>query len=1442
MVDKIIQFSITNKLFVGITILFLIIAGIYSLTQVPVDAVPDITNNQVQVVTIAPSLAPQEVEKFITYPVEIAMANILKVIEIRSISRFGLSVVTVVFEDNVPVLDARQLVNEQIQLVAQELPEAYGTPELMPVTTGLGEIYQYTLEVAPGYQEIYSPMELRTIQDWIVKRQLSGIPGIVEISSFGGFLKQYEVAVNPQKLLSHRVSFEEVYTALEKNNQNTGGSYIEKQNNAYYVRADGILKSLEDIENIVVRADLQKPLLIKDIANVGFGHAKRFGAMTKNGKGEAVGGITLMLKGANSSAVTKRVEQRVEEVQKMLPEGVYIKPYLDRALLVDKTIGTVTKNLLEGGLIVIFVLILLLGNYRAGLIVASVIPLSLLFAFIMMHIFGVSANLMSLGAIDFGIVVDGAVIIVEGIVFYIYSNYRGQTLSQDKMDEIVYKSTAGIYKSAAFGVIIIIIVFFPILSLVGIEGKTFRPMAQTVIFTIVGALLLSITYVPMITTLVLKKKIVHKKNLSDKVMDFLKSTYKPVLDLSLRYKYTVLSITAVAFLLTVLAFSRMGGEFLPTLEEGDLAMQMTLPPGSSLDESIEISTRAEKVLLENFPEVEQVVSKIGTAEVPTDPMAIEDADIMIILKEKGEWVSAANREDLIKKMKNQLQVITGASFDFTQPIQLRFNELMTGAKSDIAIKIFGEDMDVLFRNATRAAALIEKIPGAADVKVEQTAGLPQLVISYKRNNLARHGISIDELNGIVRAAWAGEVAGYVFEGERKFDLVLRMDENNRKEVNLSKIFIKNSWGEQIPFSELAEVNYLEGPAQISRDDTRRRIIVGVNVRNQDVETLVNDIRQVLESELSLPPNYYITYGGQFKNLEHAKKRLGYAIPAALALIMLLLFFTFHSIKYALLIFTAVPLASIGGVAALLIRSMPFSISAGVGFIALFGVAVLNGIVLITYYNQLEKKGLSIHARVRRGALQRLRPVMMTALVASLGFLPMALSTTAGAEVQKPLATVVIGGLVTSTLLTMLILPILYVIFNSPLQIGRFTFHKSLRIILPFLLLITFTGKAQQTVDDEKVILSLDQAVNMALQNHPEVKNANLDVQLAKALKSGAIDLPATSATYTRGQINSALVDQHLEISQEFGSLPQYFLNRKTMETGIEMAENLRKQITKQVTAEVKKSWYNWIFLANCLQLVQQQDSLYAEFLRIAALRHKLGATSLLELTLAETKVATSKNVLVQYKNNLHVAENMLKTLLLFEGELIIPELETSLYAIAASPGEERFPGGLHMNYYLLKTQRLETAIKAERAGFFPSFSAGYFNQEIDQVPGFEGWMVGISVPVWFFPIKAKVQHARIKKNKAVNEYVYYENAIQNEIQNLILQLDNQYNQILHYQQNMLRQADVLVRSAGSQLANESIDYLTYMESISAAIEIQMSYLEVVNGYNQTAIQLEQYIE
>lgn len=1027
MIKAIIEFSVRNKLIILLLVAGLIGAGFFTLSRLPIDAVPDITNNQVQIVTVSGSLAPQEVEQFITYPVEIAVANIPDVTEIRSISRFGLSVVTVVFEPGVPILQARQYVKEQLGMAEQEIPPGLGTPELMPITTGLGEIYQYVLRVKPGYEDQYSPMELRTIQDWIVKRQMAGTKGIIEISSFGGYLKQYEVALNPVTLQGYDIAISEVFDALARNNQNSGGSYIEKNTNAYYIRTEGMVQSFEDIEQIVVATRNGTPVLIRDVGEVQLGSPKRFGAMTMDGKGEAVGGITLMFKGANSSEAIANVHDRVEQVRESLPEGIELYPYLDRSVLVGKTINTVKNNLLEGGLIVVFVLVLLLGNLRAGLIVASVIPLAMLFALILMSYFGLSANLMSLGAIDFGIVVDGAVIIVEGVLHGLFTYHVGKKLTQAQMDNIIIDESAKLFRSAVFGVFIILTVFIPIMTLTGIEGKMFRPMAMTFSFAVLGALLLSLTYVPMMTAWVMPKTISDKPTFADRIVDFLRKLYRPALESALRLPQLVLGATLAVLIGSVLLFRTLGAEFLPTLEEGDLAMQMAIQPGSSLQESVKTATKAEKIILDHFPEVEHVVSKIGTAEVPTDPMAIEDADIMIILKPRGEWVSATDREGLVNAMKEKLDVIAGASFEFTQPIQLRFNELLTGAKTDIAVKIFGENTTVLKQQADLAADIIKGIPGAGDVKVEQTEGLPQLMVEFNRPKIAEYGLDIEQLNTLVRTAFAGETAGVVFENERKFDLVVRLDQESRQELDLQQLFVHLPDSRSLPMSEVAKVHYTEGPMQISREGTRRRINIGVNVRDRDVASLVADIEAQLKSGLDLPAGYYIQYGGQFENLEAAKARLGVAVPVALALIFVLLFFTFGKLKYALMIFTAVPTAAVGGILGLWARGMPFSISAGVGFIALFGVAVLNGIVLISHFNRLryEEGYTDIRKVVIDGGLARMRPVVMTATVAALGFLPMALSTSNGAEVQKPLATVVIGGLITATLLTLLVLPVLY---------------------------------------------------------------------------------------------------------------------------------------------------------------------------------------------------------------------------------------------------------------------------------------------------------------------------------------------------------------------------------------------------------------------------------
>lgn len=1033
MLDQIINYSIKNKLIIGLLTGALIIWGGYSLTQLPIDAVPDITNNQVQVITVAPSQSALDIERLVTFPVEQAMATIPDIEEIRSFSRFGLSVVTIVFHDNVDVYWARQQVSERLIAASRQIPDGVAEPELAPLTTGLGEIYQYIIKPKKGYEDKYDAMELRSIQDWIVRRQLLGIPGVADVASFGGYLKQYEIAIDPDKIRSYNLGIAEIFSALEKNNQNTGGAYIDRKPNAWFIRSEGLIESIDDLGKIVVgNTTSGVPILIRDVAEVRFGHANRFGAMTYNDQGEVVGAVTMMLKGENSNAVVNRVKERMKQIEKTLPEGLEIDPFLDRSQLVGRAIGTVEKNLIEGALIVIAVLILFLGNLRAGLIVASVIPLAMLFAVSLMHVFGVSGNLMSLGAIDFGLIVDGAVIIVEATMHHLGLRRISQRLTQQEMDLEVYQSASKIRTSAAFGEIIILIVYLPILALVGVEGKMFKPMAQTVSFAILGAFILSLTYVPMMSALFLSKNPVHKRNLSDRMMDFFHRKYTPVLKIALDHKGIVVVSSIILLAISLFIFTRMGGEFLPTLEEGDFAVETRVLTGSSLSYTIDAATKGAEVILREFPdEVKEVVAKIGSSEIPTDPMPIEACDLMIILNPKEEWKKADDREELAEKMGEALEVIPGVTFGFQQPIQMRFNELMTGVRQDVAVKIYGEDLDVLTDLSQQVGKIVSSTDGSRDLYVEEVTGLPQIVININRDEVAKYGLNVESINQTVNTAFAGQSAGIIYEGERRFDLVVRLSSQNRQSIeDVRNLFVTSPSGEQIPLKQLAEVDFLVGPNQIQREDAKRRIIVGFNVRGRDVASIIEEIQGKIDAQVDFPPGYYPTYGGQFENLEKAQKRLSVAVPAALLLIFILLFFTFHSVKHALLIFTAIPMAAIGGVFALLIRGMPFSISAGVGFIALFGVAVLNGIVLIAEFNRLKKEGISdINAVILEGTKIRLRPVLMTAAVASLGFLPMALATTAGAEVQKPLATVVIGGLISSTVLTLMVLPCLYVYFE-----------------------------------------------------------------------------------------------------------------------------------------------------------------------------------------------------------------------------------------------------------------------------------------------------------------------------------------------------------------------------------------------------------------------------
>ena len=1061
MFQKLITYSIRHKLVIGVLSIALAIWGVWSLVHLPFDSTPDITDNQVQVITQAPSLGAQEVEQYVTTPVEMALANIPRIQERRSISRSGLSVITLVFDDAADIYWARSQVRQVVEQLEKELPKNTET-EMGPIATGLGEIYHYTIRAKEGYEHQYSLTQLRTMQDWIVRKQLSGTPGVAEVSGWGGYVKQYEVAINTDQLNASGISVSEVFEALQRNNANTGGSYIEQNSNQYYIRGIGVVKNLEDVANITVKTVDGTPVKVGDVAKVQLGHATRFGAVTRNGEGEVVAGIAIMLKGENFQEVIKNVKERINQIQKSLPEGVVIEPFIDRTNLVDRVEGTIARNLIEGGLIVIFVLVIFLGNWRAGLVVASVIPLSMLFAFGMMKTFGIDGNLMSLGAIDFGMIVDSAVIIVEAVVTHINTGHFSQpevraaylaqcqnggaatpfALTQKQMDEEVHFSASRIRQSAAFGEIIIMIVYIPLMTLVGIEGKMFRPMALTVFFAILGAFILSLTYVPMASSLMLSRKVHTRKTFSDRVIEKLQAWYRPVLIWVLARNKDVITGAVALFCVSIVGFKYLGGEFIPSLEEGDFAVEMSMSQGTSLSQMVESCTKAEKLLKKEYPEIKQVVSRIGSAEIPTDPMPVERADIMIALKPKAEWISAKTTPELMEKMEETLSAIPGLEAEISQPIQMRNNELLTGIKQDVAIKIFGDDLDVLTQQAGKVKKMIEDVPGVSGIFVEEVAGLPQIQVKYNHEKMAAYGVSVDDISEILETTFAGAVVGSLYEGDKKFDIVLRMDPSQRNVETLEQLSIPLKDGTNIPLSQLADIDYSPAPAQVSHEDGARRIYVGFNVKGRDVQSTVEDIQEILDEKLKLPDGYYYNYGGEFENLQSATNRLMVVIPIALVIILLLLYATVKNVRESLFVFSAIPLAAIGGVWALWLRGMPFSISAGVGFIALFGVAVLNGIVLIGQMNQMQREektadklsatsGVTelIHHRIIESCMVRLRPVLMTALVASMGFLPMALSQGDGAEVQRPLATVVIGGLITSTLLTLLVLPAIYKTFT-----------------------------------------------------------------------------------------------------------------------------------------------------------------------------------------------------------------------------------------------------------------------------------------------------------------------------------------------------------------------------------------------------------------------------
>ncbi len=1455
MLNRIIEFSINNKFKVSLLVLALIVFGVYSLTKLPIDAQPDITNNQVQIITVSPALGANDIERFVSVPIELATRNIPGIIEQRSFSRFGLNIVTIVFDDNTDVYWARQQVSEKLTEVKEQIPAGMGMPSLAPVTTGLGEIYQYIIKPKKGYEDKYSLTDLRTIQDWVIRKQLIGTEGVAEVSSFGGNLKQYEVQVDPARLKSMNVTVAEVYDAVAKNNQNAGGAYIEKGPTALFIRTEGLVNNTADIENTVVKQlPDAMPVLVRDVAIVRIGKAVRYGAMTYNEEGEVAGAVVMMLKGANSNAVIRNIKERIKKIEKTLPEGVEIVAFLDRTKMVNNAIDTVKTNLLEGALIVIFVLVLFLGNLRAGFVVASVIPLSMLFAFIMMNLFGVSGNLMSLGALDFGLLVDGAVIIVEAVMHRLkLSAIPGQRtiISQQEMNLKVEASSKKMMNSAVFGQIIILIVYLPILALQGIEGKMFKPMAQTVSFALIGAFILSVTYVPMMTSLLLSRKISGKDNFADKMIALLYKWYKPVLTWTLKIPKLIVAVSIVVFAASIYLLTTLGGEFIPQLEEGDFAVSAVALTGSSLDNTTAMVQKASGVLKRKFPEVNMVVGKVGSSEVPTDPMAMEAADLMVILKDKKEWTSAKTFPELAEKMSEELKNVPGLSVGFQFPVQMRFNELMTGSRQDVVCKIFGENLDTLSAYADRIGKLIRTIHGAKDLYVETVSGVQQVVIRYNRQALANYGVTIEDVNKSVSTAYAGSVAGVVFEEDKRFDLVLKMDNSLRKDAaNISNLQINTAGGMQIPLNLVADISVEDGPYQIQREDAQRRITVGFNVRGRDVESVVKELQDKSTDKIKLPVGYSITFGGQYENLNHASQRLAIALPVALALIFLMLFFAFKKIKYCLLIFTAIPLSTVGGILALWIRGMPFSISAGVGFIALFGVAVLNGIVLVSEVNRLKNSyndftESNILKAIYEGTEKRMRPVLMTAFVASLGFLPMALSTGAGGEVQRPLATVVIGGLITSTMLTLFELPALYLLMER-LRKNKINTRPVVGVFV--ILLCTVFGFSHANAQALQRI-SLDQALsaasNQSLQLGPTQKN----ILYREAMLNTARIIDPMTVSAEAGNVNSPAFDTKFSVSQSL-SLPIIYKRENTLLEKQLQAARIQLTLDKALLAKEVKSTYVQVQYLNAKkQLMQRINNIVADYRKVAQLRYEKGETNLLEKTSLESQMASLQMQLAQLDIDLHTYRKNLGILMHTDG---LFEPTDSLNINNHYFSEETILQHPYLQVVAYEKEIAKGQADVERSKLLPGIFFGYNNQSItgwyetkdktstynDASKRFHSVEAGLHIPIFTKAQRAKIRAMELMQDVADANLELAKMQLLKEWTLRYNDLERSKSELEYYRSTGLPHAETIIRTANANYRNGEINYIEWSTLFHSAISILNDYVDAMKRYNDALTGLE----
>ncbi|MFA8451543.1 MAG: CusA/CzcA family heavy metal efflux RND transporter [Bacteroidales bacterium] len=1422
MINKIISFSINNKLFIGLMTIALIIGGIFAMKNIPLDATPDITNNQVQVITVAPNLGTEDIEQFVTYQVELAMSNLPDVNEIRSVSRFGLSVVTIVFTDNAGTYLPRQLVSEALIEVKEDIPQGFGEPFMAPISTGLGEIYQYILEVDKEFKDKYDNTELRTIQDWIIKRQMAMTPGVVEVNSFGGNTKQYEIAIDPNRLQSMGISMTEVFNAVQQNNQNTGGAYIEKNYQVNYIRGEGLARSLDDIRNMVIKTENNIPIYIKDIAEVGFGNAIRYGAFTRNGEGEAVGGIIMMLKGANSNKVISVVKKRMEQIQKSLPEGITIKPFLDRSEMIKKTTSTVAENLAIGALIVIFVLVLILGNMRGGFIVASTIPLSLLFAFIMMYIFDVWANLMSLGAIDFGILVDGAVIIVECMVFYLYDKKLiGTKLNQNQKDKLAFKASSKMMNAAFFGQIIIMIVFIPIIVLGGIEGKMFRPMALTFGFALLGVIVLCLTYVPMISSLLLKAPKTDKKSWGDKIVKSLENIYQPIVRWSLNKVKWVIGIAIFILITTVFIFSRMGGEFVPQLDEGNLAMHILMKPGTSLTEVSKTSTKIEKLLKSKFPdEIKSIQTRIGVADIPTDPMPMDIGDCFIILTPKAKWTKAKSKNELLQKFKTTVSAVPGVNYEFSQPVEMRFNELLTGIREDLAIKLYGENLEVLAQKASEIEKLIANIDGVGDIKSEATQGLPQITIQYNRKKLGQYGLNVSDLNQLVSTSFSGNKAGVIYEGQKSFDVVIRLNNEKRTDINdIKNLFVYMPNGKQIPLKEVAEISYKPGPMQISRENTNRRTYVGVNVRGRDVKSLVQEIQEILDAKLNLPAGYYIRYGGSFENLENATKSLKIVVPIALLIIFLLVFAAIKSFRQTLMIYVAIPLAAVGGIITLYLRDMPFSISAGVGFIVLFGVAVMNGLVLISGFNELKAQGnLSLKDIIIKGSLRRIRPIILTASTDILGFLPMAVSSSAGAEVQRPLATVVIGGMLTATLLTLIVLPALYYIVEKRNRKNDSSAYLKTAIAG---LILFFTVSIPSTSNAQYQHIDLKEAIDLAKKNYPKIKAVELNIKKQEQLKSTAFDFGRTSvSTSNEGEndLNKSSSLTNISLGQSDIDVFGIYSKNKLIKANIENAKIELNIAKDELEMQVSNMYYSLAYQQIKLELYKQIDSIYSDFVKAAKLKYETEQSSKLEYLSASSRYNELQLEIKRTKADYKAAKFALNKFLLLGNDFIINTNATTPLNQNTNWQNNNSLSLMHSNVVQAKGE-----LSVERSAFLPKIDFAYKNKSIAGINGNNIYEVGISIPL------LNGQSGKIKSAKT-QIMIEQENmnTFQRNIRSLVQQKITQYQSLSESQQYYKNEAIPLSNEQikASMLAYHlgEIDYFQLILNIENSFKIKQEYI------------------